>query len=86
MCKKLGFNNTREISYNLIKTSGRELEKVYGNAGQKLQTFDSTSTLIVNESFNVTSFQPSRIASTRLVPWTTNDHELCNQMEIFCKT
>lgn len=87
LCRKMGFNKPMEISFNVLNTTADRatIEESYGNAGVKVHPFPLTSTLNVNDQFGVTSFRPSRTASS-IVPWTESDHDSCNQIEIYCRT
>lgn len=84
ICKQLGFNDVENVIHRFIDPIGNttHIERNYPRRPVKMSTRIPSTTVKLNDNFNLTLIPSSRDA--RPIEWNQKDENSCFQLEIIC--
>lgn len=84
ICKQLGFNDVENVIHRFIDPIGNltHIEKNYPRRAVKMSTRIPSTTVKLNDNFNLTLIPSSRDAKP--IQWSQQDENSCFQLEIIC--
>lgn len=84
ICKQLGYDDVENVLHRIIDPIGNvtHIERNYPRRAVKISTRIPSSTVKLNDNFNVTLIPSSR--SARPIEWNQQDENSCFQLEIIC--